>query len=308
MSYCFEHKTYKCEFESGSENKKSELPALAPTLTLFVAPSGLPESLRFRDRLLALPSQDYLYYGHNGLHNYYYSYSSGKYYNYSGTVVSFNEVYNNVMLPNSVTFYNNRAQEFFKMLSRFDAFSIGWDGKNNILINYIIRKKLLSLKSSLPTGLSIPSLPLGQTLPTYLNSILYLTGQLTFYTGATSYEYVNGVIYWVDNYSDGSSIQRYSWKTVAGPWGNGPLPPGNYTLHADKWGFWAGGLPGYCRDGVEFWIKVFGHYDIHPDEEPVFGSRGCPAIQESGRRLSIFLSMFISYIQRNGEMTFIINY
>ena len=46
MSYCFEHKTYKCEFESGSENKKSELLALAPTLTLFVAPSGLPESLR----------------------------------------------------------------------------------------------------------------------------------------------------------------------------------------------------------------------------------------------------------------------
>jgi hypothetical protein len=57
MSYCFEHKTYKCEFESGSENKKSELLALAPTLTLFVAPSGLPASLRSRDRLLALPSQ-----------------------------------------------------------------------------------------------------------------------------------------------------------------------------------------------------------------------------------------------------------
>ena len=35
----------KCEFESESENKKSEALALAPALTLFVVPSGLEPEL-----------------------------------------------------------------------------------------------------------------------------------------------------------------------------------------------------------------------------------------------------------------------
>ncbi|HOK26811.1 MAG TPA: hypothetical protein P5320_09095 [Bacteroidales bacterium] len=140
------------------------------------------------------------------------------------------------------------------------------------------------------------------TKPIFISSKLEYYGRLVEYRD--NRQYVYGKLTWIDSFSDGSIKYRNEWQAVSGPWGS-PVPCGVYPIRI---GGLETGLPGYCRNGVDFFFKIFDSFDIHPDQEPWFGTRGCIGIQESASKLLEFYRKVKSYIRHHGVLQLYVNY
>jgi RHS repeat-associated protein len=101
--------------------------------------------------------------------------------------------------------------------------------------------------------------------------------------------YANGTLSTYSVFEDGSRVLLSSLNARSGPWGNGPLPNGNYAAS----GIVNTNESGMVRDGVGFKIILNDNtiYNrtalrIHPDQVPSVGTSGCIGLVSGSNGLS----------------------
>jgi len=137
-----------------------------------------------------------------------------------------------------------------------------------------------------------------------MSSRLEFSGQYAEHNGS---QYINGCLDWIDIYSNGSTVNSGTWSAVSGPW-KSPITTGNHSIQYGNMGLNTG-LPGYIRDGADFYIDIFPDptYEIHPDGN-LFGTNGCLGIQESGLNCLTLYKMIRRYTYSNCVLPLSVKY
>jgi RHS repeat-associated protein len=117
-------------------------------------------------------------------------------------------------------------------------------------------------------------------------------------------QYANGQLVLSSVYSNGKAISNYTWEAISGPWGNGSLENGRYTvnnLRDNRTG-------SYANFGVGFSFDInplfsTGRFDlrVHPDGGP-FGTLGCIGLTGNANELRKAKQKLNSLITKYGHI------